>query len=121
MRPAADGNHDRPNAQVRTHPVVPGLTFHGLRHSHKTWMIADHIPDAAQARRLGHTLPDKIADIYSHIAPELDTHLLTRLQARWEHATASLCTADPAPGPSPGGTGAVLALPAAPPPIPVAG
>ncbi|MDX6585169.1 MAG: hypothetical protein QOI10_4353, partial [Solirubrobacterales bacterium] len=34
-------------------------------------MIADHIPDVAQARRLGHTLPDKIEDIYSHVAPEV--------------------------------------------------
>jgi integrase len=90
LRPATDGNAHRAHAPVRTRPVVPGLTFHGLRHSHKTWMIADHIPDAAQARRLGHTLPDKIADIYSHIAPELDAQLLARLQTRWSAATAGL-------------------------------
>jgi integrase len=90
LRPATDGNQHRPHAPVRTRPILAGLTFHGLRHSHKTWMIADHIPDAAQARRLGHALPDKIADIYSHIAPELDAHLLDRLQARWQDATATL-------------------------------
>jgi len=106
---------------VRTHAVVPGLTFHGLRHSHKTWMIADHIPEAAQARRLGHTLPDKIADLYSHIAPELDTHLLTRLQTRWERATAALHTGDPTPSPRPSEPSAALALPTGPLLIPTAG
>jgi integrase len=90
LRPAADGNLSRPQPRAQTRPIVTGLTFHGLRHSHKTWMIADHIPDAAQARRLGHTLPDKISDVYSHIAPELDAHLLGRLQARWERATLTL-------------------------------
>jgi len=33
-------------------------------------MIADQIPDVAQARRLGRTLPDKIEGIYSHVAPK---------------------------------------------------
>jgi integrase len=117
LRPATDGNSHRPHAPVRTRPIVPGLTFHGLRHSHKTWMIADHIPDAAQARRLGHTLPDKIADIYSHIAPELDAHLLTRLQARWTAATAALSAHHrPAPPGSASPTSTYLALPATDPP-----
>lgn len=90
MRPATDGTLRKPRARVRTQPVVPGMTFHGLRHSHKTWMIADHIPDVAQARRLGHTLPDKIQDIYSHVAPEVDARLLAALQQRWETAAASI-------------------------------
>jgi integrase len=90
MRPATDGNLNKPSPRVRTQPVVPGMTFHGLRHSHKTWMIADHIPDVAQARRLGHTLPDKIEDIYSHVAPEVDARLLASLQKRWESAAASI-------------------------------
>jgi integrase len=37
--------------------VKPGLTFHGLRHSHNTWMIDDGIMDVARARRLGHHVP----------------------------------------------------------------
>ncbi|MDW6057537.1 hypothetical protein SAZ11_05040 [Streptomyces sp. FXJ1.4098] len=28
-------------------PIKQGLTFHGLRHSHKTWLIEDDVPDAA--------------------------------------------------------------------------
>ena len=72
-----------PAPAVVVSPTVPGLTFHGLRHSHKTWMIADQIPEVAQARRLGHRIPDKIQHVYSHVAPELETRLLDALQHRW--------------------------------------
>jgi integrase len=57
FRPAIVGNLHLPDAAMPIQPVRPGLTFHGLRHSHKTWMIADGIPEIAQARRLGHRSP----------------------------------------------------------------
>jgi len=59
MRPATDGNEHKPRARVTTQPVVAGMTFHGLRHSHKTWMIADHIPDVAQAHTSAIPSPTK--------------------------------------------------------------
>jgi integrase len=90
MRPAADGTTPATRSRVRTEPVRPGLTFHGLRHSHKTWMIADGIPEVAQARRLGHQLPDKIQETYSHVADEVETRLLSALQARWTIALLEL-------------------------------
>ncbi|MGW5049778.1 tyrosine-type recombinase/integrase [Actinokineospora sp. NPDC004072] len=65
QRPAADGNLAANNPRLRLHPVKPGLTFHGLRHSHKTWMIADGIPEIAQALRLGHLLKDPVQHTYS--------------------------------------------------------
>jgi integrase len=89
MRPAADGNHHRNRPTVLVQPAAPGLTFHGLRHSHKTWMIADAVPDIAQARRLGHTLQDKIQAVYSHIATEVEHRLLDGLQDRWDKALAN--------------------------------
>ncbi|HEX5116321.1 MAG TPA: site-specific integrase [Pseudonocardiaceae bacterium] len=92
MRPAADGNLDRTRPHVRVQPIVPELTFHGFRHSHKTWMIADGIPEVAQARRLGHRIPDKIEDIYSHVAPEVEARLITALQRRWTDAVGMLTT-----------------------------
>lgn len=88
LRPAADGNLTRPRAEVRVQPVKPGLSFHGLRHSHKTWMIADNVPEIAQARRLGHTLKDKIQQTYSHVAAEVEARLLTGLEDRWHKAVA---------------------------------
>ena len=76
LRPAVDGTLDRPQPVVRLEPVKPGLTFHGLRHGHKTWMIADGVPEVAQARRLGHILGDRIQETYSHVAAEVETRLL---------------------------------------------
>jgi integrase len=69
--------------------VKPGLTFHGLRHSHKTWMIADGVPEIAQSRRLGHVLHDKIQEAYSHVASEVEQRLLDGLQDRWNKAVAN--------------------------------
>jgi integrase len=90
MRPAADGNLDRTHVPLTLPPIEPGLTFHGFRHSHKTWLIADGIPDVAQARRLGHRIPDKIEHIYSHVAPEIETRLLVALQQRWKDSLRTL-------------------------------
>lgn len=96
LRPAADGcgaattdaaAHIGPT--IWTEPVKPRLTFHGLRHSHKTWMIADGIPEIAQARRLGHVLHDKIQDTYSHVAAEVEHRLLDALGDRWDKAVAT--------------------------------
>jgi hypothetical protein len=81
FRPAVDGD-----LRKGTQPVRPGLTFHGLRHSHKTWLIADGIPEIAQARRLGHHLSNRLVETYSHVAPEIEHRLLTTLEQRWQHA-----------------------------------
>ncbi|HZC52415.1 MAG TPA: hypothetical protein VE441_07955, partial [Mycobacterium sp.] len=71
-------------------PVLPGLTFHGLRHSHKTWLIADRVPEIAQARRLGHHLDNRVVETYSHVAPEVEQRLLAELERRWHQAIATL-------------------------------
>ncbi|HET6214794.1 MAG TPA: site-specific integrase, partial [Micromonosporaceae bacterium] len=81
LRPAVDGDPRRDLS-----PVRPGLTFHGLRHSHKTWLIADGIPEIAQARRLGHHLSNRLVETYSHVAPEVEHRVLTTLEQRWRQA-----------------------------------
>jgi len=81
FRPAVDGDHRK-----GTRPIRPGLTFHGLRHSHKTWLIADGIPEIAQAKRLGHHLSSRLVEVYSHVAPEIETKLLRGLERRWKQA-----------------------------------
>ncbi|MEV5720523.1 site-specific integrase [Amycolatopsis mediterranei] len=86
LRPAIDGGG---RAAVRLYAVQPGLTFHGLRHSHKTWLIAGGAPEIAQARRLGHHLPNRVVEVYSHVAPEVETRLLADLRRRWLKATRS--------------------------------
>lgn len=93
FRPAVDGDHRK-----GTRPILPGLTFHGLRHSHKTWLIADGIPEIAQAKRLGHHLSNRLVEVYSHVAPEIETRLLRGLERRWKQAAASRRPPDNRPG-----------------------
>ncbi|MEU3628900.1 multidrug DMT transporter permease [Amycolatopsis coloradensis] len=88
FRPAANGNLHIANPEIRLQPVKPGLTFHGLRHSHKTWMISDGVPQVAQSLRLGHVLADKVEETYSHVASAVEQRLLDALQTRWEKAVA---------------------------------
>lgn len=90
MRPAADGNQHVAAPDVRTRPVKPGLLFHGLRHGHKTWMIGDAVPEVAQSRRLGHKLPDKIQEVYSHVEDAVEKRLLAALQKRWTDTISTL-------------------------------
>ena len=37
-----------------------------------------------------HKSPDKIEHIYSHVAPEVETRLITALQRRWTNALTTL-------------------------------
>jgi integrase len=76
-QPAVNGN------ARRGHPaVLPGMHFHDLRHTHKTWLIEDDIPEVAQAKRLGHRLPG-VRGIYSHVTPAMNQRIIDRLQDRW--------------------------------------
>jgi len=61
--PAVNGDLRR-----QTDPVIAGMHFHNLRHTHRTWLIEDDIPEVAQAKRLGHRLPG-VRGIYSHVTP----------------------------------------------------
>ena len=53
-----------------------------------TSMIADGVPEIAQARRLGHILDDKIQQTYPHVAAEVEHRLLDGLADRWAKAVA---------------------------------
>ncbi|MBF9129142.1 tyrosine-type recombinase/integrase, partial [Plantactinospora sp. S1510] len=76
--PAVNGNPDK-----HTGPIIEGMHFHDLRHTHKTWMIEDGIPEIAQARRLGHRLPG-VRGIYSHVTPAMTQDITRALQDRWQ-------------------------------------
>lgn len=81
---AAVRGGDRPDG-TNWPTIKPGLTFHNLRHTHKTWLIEDDIPEVAQARRLGHALKG-IDGVYAHVADSVDARLLAGLEARWHRS-----------------------------------
>ena len=66
-------------------PVKDGLTPHGLRHSHKTWMAEDSIPEILAEQRLGHDIPG-MRGLYAHASQRMREELTASLQARWEES-----------------------------------
>jgi hypothetical protein len=64
-------------------PIQPGLTPHGLHHSHKTWMAEDGIPEILAEQRLGHQVPG-IRGLYAHSTDRMRRELTVALQTRWE-------------------------------------
>lgn len=98
FNPAVDGNLHIAHPTVRLYPIRPGLTFHELRHSHKTWLIAAGIPEVAQARRLGHRLDQRVVEVYSHIAEEVEARIQAALKQAWIDARHTL-TDHPTPPP----------------------
>ena len=92
MRPYCDGRAEviktnrwgKQYVSLKALPaILPGLEFHGLRHSQKTWMEEDGIPEIAQCARMGHEL-EGVRGIYTHVTDEMIERLTAALQARWE-------------------------------------
>jgi integrase len=49
---------------------VPGIKFHGLRHTSATLLIAAGVPMPVVAERLGHAQVSMTADVYAHVLPD---------------------------------------------------
>src|SRR6185437_11222107 len=64
-------------------PIMPELTPHGLRHSHRTWMAEDRIPEILAEQRLGHDVPG-MRGLYTHVSDRMREELKAKLQRRWE-------------------------------------
>jgi integrase len=80
-------------------PIKPGLTVHGLRHGHKTWMAEDGIPEILAEQRLGHQVPG-IRGLYAHASDRMRDDLKQALQTRWEdslRARAAISPRSPVP------------------------
>ena len=56
-------------------PVQPGMHFHDLRHTHKTWLIEDRVPEVVQHQRLGHRFGG-VTGTYSHVTRPMIDDLL---------------------------------------------
>jgi hypothetical protein len=75
-------------------PIQPDLTAHGLRHSHKTWMAEDGIPEILAEQRLGHQVPG-MRGLYAHASARMRDDLTAALQARWEESLSDRAAIDP--------------------------
>ncbi len=79
--------------------LKPGLTPHGLRHSHKTWMAEDGIPEILAEQRLGHEVPG-MRGLYAHVSDRMRDELRAALQIRWDdslRARAAIDSHSPVP------------------------
>lgn len=75
----ADGSFCRPGdvssafRSLRDELGLPkGLTFHGLRHTHATWLLLSGVDPKTVAERLGHADVATTLRIYAHVLPGRD-------------------------------------------------
>lgn len=91
-RPACDGWPARPHKNPRWNreaavPIVFGLWFHDLRHTHKTHLADGGIEPVARDERLGHVTPG-MDGVYIHTTDAMRAKILNLLQGLWETAIA---------------------------------
>ncbi|MBT2206843.1 LacI family DNA-binding transcriptional regulator [Actinomadura sp. NEAU-AAG7] len=72
-------------AELHWLPIAPGLTPHGLRHTHKTLMRELGIPPKLMDERMGH-LDGSVQARYDHVTQRMRDVLLEGLTAMWEDA-----------------------------------
>ncbi|HET6479255.1 MAG TPA: LacI family DNA-binding transcriptional regulator [Actinoplanes sp.] len=78
-------------------PLAPGLTPHGLRHSHKTAMDELGTPQKLKDDRMGHA-DGSVGSRYSHITASMRRTLCDGLTERWNaalHARQALAPGSP--------------------------
>ncbi|MFI6482260.1 tyrosine-type recombinase/integrase [Nonomuraea sp. NPDC050663] len=68
-------------------PLVEGLTPHGLRHGHATWLAEDRIDEKLRDVRMGH-VSSGMRTHYTKITDEMRRQLRAALEARWERSLA---------------------------------
>lgn len=77
------GAHKRADASWV--PIAPGLTPHGLRHSHRTLLEELGTPPVLADERIGHT-DTSVQRRYTHVTAEMRARLTKELTRRWEEA-----------------------------------
>ncbi|MEU8277397.1 hypothetical protein ACFYOK_29620 [Microbispora bryophytorum] len=92
--PRGRGRPDWPNwpEAERPHlvtwlPIRPGLTPHGFRHGHQTWMDDAAIKKALKVERMGHE-DTSMSGRYGHVTEGMREELRSVLQGLWENAIA---------------------------------
>jgi hypothetical protein len=75
-------------------PILPGLTAHGLRHGHQTWMEELGTPRVLIAERMGHELPS-MQGVYAHVTPTMRAELVAALDRLWTESLDQRNAVDP--------------------------
>jgi integrase len=81
----ARGRGAAQRAQACWVPIAPGLTPHGLRHTHRTIMEEAGTPPKLMDERLGHE-DGSVQARYSHVTPRMRARLMDALTEQWEEA-----------------------------------
>ena len=68
---------------------LPRQRFHDLRHACASYLLAANVPMKVVQEILGHSQLSTTADIYSHVAPELQREAADRLGALLDRTAAS--------------------------------
>lgn len=66
-------------------PVAKGVRWHDLRHTAKTWLVEDGVPDVMRDEALGHARNDRsdMDHVYVHATAAMRAQRLAVLQRRW--------------------------------------
>jgi integrase len=81
----ARGRNSAGRAEACWLPVAPGLTPHGLRHTHKTLMEELGIPPKLMDERMGHE-DGSVQSRYTHVTAGMRRQLLDGLTGLWHVA-----------------------------------
>jgi integrase len=60
---------------------LPSVTFHGLRHSHTTYLAECEFPVVVAMERLGHKNAKTTMEIYSHVTASMQDAVAKRQDA----------------------------------------
>ncbi|MBB4932766.1 hypothetical protein F4561_003586 [Lipingzhangella halophila] len=81
-----DGRTGEAEQWWRRAPILPGFTFNEGRHTHRTWLAEDGVPEVARAARLGHRMRG-MGEVYEHVTPAMRS----RCAPSWKTAGAAAC------------------------------
>lgn len=84
----ARGRGASKRAELCWRPLAPGLTPHGLRHTHKTMMEELGTPPKLMDERMGHQ-DGSVQARYSHVTAPMRAHLMAGLTELWEQSLAA--------------------------------
>lgn len=86
----ARGRGARARADASWVAVAPGLSPHGLRHSHRTLMEQLGVPAVLADERMGHT-DTSVQRRYTHVTADMRKGLVEALTESWERALDARC------------------------------